>query len=72
MIFHSLDFIAFFMVTVSLYWALPLRGQNVLLLGASYLFYGWVHPWFLWLIGATTVMWLRSRRALSTCALAAR
>jgi len=64
-IFHSLDFIVFFVATVSIYWALPLRGQNVLLLGASYLFYGWVHPWFLWLIGATTVIDYASTRGMT-------
>ena len=44
MIFHSLDFVVFFVVVVALYWRLPHRGQNVLLLVASYFFYGYVHP----------------------------
>ena len=30
MIFHSPDFIVFFVVVTALYWALPHRGQNVL------------------------------------------
>lgn len=55
MIFHSLDFVLFFLVTTFVYWRLPHRGQNVLLLAASYLFYGYVHLWFLSLIFATTV-----------------
>lgn len=55
MIFHSLDFIVFFLVTTALYWRLPTRGQNVLIVIASYVFYGWVHPWFLSLIALTTV-----------------
>ena len=42
-IFHSLDFFAFFFITVVAYWLLPRRAQNVLLLVASYVFYGWVH-----------------------------
>ena len=54
MIFHSLDFIAFFLVTLAAYWALPLRAQNVLLVVASYVFYGWVHPWWPVLLFATT------------------
>jgi alginate O-acetyltransferase complex protein AlgI len=54
MIFHSLAFVVFFVVTVTAYWQLPHRWQNVLLLVASYAFYGWVHPWFLSLIFATT------------------
>ena len=37
-----------------MYWRLPHRGQNVLLLVASYFFYGYVHPWFLILIATST------------------
>jgi alginate O-acetyltransferase complex protein AlgI len=55
-IFHSLDFIVFFVVVVAAYWSLPRRWQNVLLLVASYVFYGYVHPWFLILIGTSTVI----------------
>ena len=40
MIFHSLDFVVFFVVVVAAYWMLPLRGQNLLLPVASYAFYG--------------------------------
>ena len=47
MIFHSLDFLVFALAVIAAYWALPHRAQNVLLLGASYYFYGYVHPWFL-------------------------
>ena len=63
MIFHSLDFLAFFLVVVTLYWRLPHRGQNVLLLGASYVFYGWVHPWFvlLMLVSTTVDYWAAQR-----------
>ena len=43
MIFHSLAFVVFFVVVVTVYWRLPHRAQNLLLLGASYVFYGWVH-----------------------------
>ena len=56
MIFHSLDFIVFFIVVTAVYWRLPQRGQNVLLLVASYFFYGYVHPWFLILIATSTVI----------------
>ena len=54
MIFHSLDFVAFFLITLAAYWLLPRRAQNVLLLVASYVFYGWVHPWWPVLLFATT------------------
>jgi D-alanyl-lipoteichoic acid acyltransferase DltB (MBOAT superfamily) len=55
-IFHSLDFAIFFVVLTAAYWALPRRGQNLLLLGGSYVFYGWVHPWFVALIAFTTAV----------------
>ena len=56
MIFHSLDFVVFFAVVAALYWCLPHRVQNLLLLVASYLFYGYVHHWFLILIAISTVI----------------
>ena len=55
MTFHSLDFAAFFLLLAGAYWALPARGRTWLILGASYLFYGWVHPWFVALLMATTL-----------------
>lgn len=65
MIFHSLEFLVFFAVTLAVYWSMPLRGQNLLLLFASYVFYGWVHPWFLWLILATTFIDYWSARRMT-------
>lgn len=63
MIFHSLNFLIFFLVAVAVYWALPRRWQNVWLLLASYFFYGYIHPWFLGLIAfSTTVDWWAARR----------
>ena len=64
MIFHSLDFVVFFVVVVAVYWRLPQRGQNVLLLVASYFFYGYVHPWFLTLIATSTVIDYLSARGM--------
>jgi D-alanyl-lipoteichoic acid acyltransferase DltB (MBOAT superfamily) len=64
-IFHSLDFIAFFVVTVAAYWAMPMRAQNVLLLVASYVFYGWVHPWWPVLLFGTTFVDYWSARRMS-------
>jgi D-alanyl-lipoteichoic acid acyltransferase DltB (MBOAT superfamily) len=63
-IFHSLDFLIFFALMVALYWALPHRWQNILLLAGSYVFYGWVHPWFLTLIFATTFIDYSSARGM--------
>jgi alginate O-acetyltransferase complex protein AlgI len=55
-IFHSLDFIIFFVVVAAAYWCLRQRGQNVLLFAASYFFYGYVHAWFLILIASSTAI----------------
>ncbi|HTE05565.1 MAG TPA: MBOAT family O-acyltransferase, partial [Planctomycetota bacterium] len=54
--FNSFDFLVFFALVFAAYWRLPQRGQNLLLLGASYVFYGWVHPWFLYMLVGSTVM----------------
>ena len=64
MIFHSLDFVIFFILVTAVYWRLPHRGQNVLLLVASYFFYGYVHPWFLILIASSTVIDYLSARGM--------
>jgi D-alanyl-lipoteichoic acid acyltransferase DltB (MBOAT superfamily) len=65
-IFHSLDFVAFFVAVVALYWRLPQRGQNVLLLVTSYVFYGYVHPWFLILIASSTTIDYVAARGMET------
>jgi len=41
MLFNSPEFPIFFLAVFALYWALPFRWQNWLILGASYVFYGW-------------------------------
>jgi D-alanyl-lipoteichoic acid acyltransferase DltB (MBOAT superfamily) len=56
LIFHSLDFVVFFVAFTAVYWRLPHRGQNVLLFAGSYFFYGYVHPWFLILIATSTTI----------------
>jgi alginate O-acetyltransferase complex protein AlgI len=63
-IFHSLDFVVFFGLVVAIYWRLPQRGQNVLLLVSSYVFYGYVHPWFLILIASSTIIDYLSARGM--------
>ena len=64
MIFHSLDFAVFFVLFVAAYWTLPRRAQNALLLAGSYFFYGYVHAWFLILIGTSTVIDYVAARAM--------
>jgi D-alanyl-lipoteichoic acid acyltransferase DltB (MBOAT superfamily) len=56
MIFHSLTYLVFLAAVLTLYWALPRREQNILVLIASYVFYGWEHPWFLLPLWASTVV----------------
>ncbi len=50
MIFSSVDFFVFFLAVLLVYRLLPHRAQNVMLLAASYLFYGWWDWRFLGLI----------------------
>jgi D-alanyl-lipoteichoic acid acyltransferase DltB (MBOAT superfamily) len=66
MIFHSLDFLLFFGVVLAVYWSLSLRAQNCFLLVASYFFYGYVHPWFLTLLAASTIVDYTLARAIAS------
>ncbi|MEN0062111.1 MAG: MBOAT family O-acyltransferase [Myxococcota bacterium] len=59
------------------YWALRhVRAQNLWLVVASAVFYGWVHPWFLLLMGGSAILdftlglWLRQRPEWSRVAVA--
>lgn len=56
MIFNSFVFWAFFAVVIALYWRLPHRGQNALLLVASYVFYGYWDWRYLSLLAISTVV----------------
>ena len=56
MVFNSLHFLWFFLVVYALYRVLPHRGQNWLLLIASYYFYAAWDWRFLWLLIASTVV----------------
>jgi alginate O-acetyltransferase complex protein AlgI len=56
MTFSSLDFIFFLIVVLLVYWGLNRRLQNLFLLGASYFFYGFIHPWFVLLLVASTII----------------
>ena len=57
MSFVSFEFGAFLAIVYAAYWLLRRRGwQNALLLVASYVFYGYIHPWFCWLLAASTVV----------------
>jgi alginate O-acetyltransferase complex protein AlgI len=56
MYFDSAAYVAFLTLVVLLYWRLGFRNQNLLLLGASYFFYGWWDWRFLFLMGASTLV----------------
>ena len=64
MIFHSLTYLVFLALVLALYWSLPRRGQNLMLIFASYIFYGWGHPWFLLPLWASTLVDYGCARAI--------
>lgn len=63
MIFNSLQFALFFGVVLAIYWFLSHRGQNWLLLVASYLFYGyWDYRLLALLFGVTVAAFVTATR----------
>src|ERR1051326_8683797 len=54
MLFASPVYFAFLTLVVPLYWVRPRRQQNIMLLVASYFFYGWWDYRFLGLIAIST------------------
>ncbi len=56
MLFNSPEFIIFCVVVYGLYWCLPFRLQNYMLLSASYIFYGWWDVRFLFLVALSTTV----------------
>ncbi len=55
--FVQIEFAAFFAAVYAAYWLLgTLRRQNALLLVASAVFYGWVHPWFVVLLYSASIV----------------
>ncbi len=56
MIFHSLTYLIFFAVVLTLYWSVPARWRNLLLIPVSLIFYGWNQPWFLLPFAVTTII----------------
>jgi alginate O-acetyltransferase complex protein AlgI len=63
MTFNSISFLVFFTATVITYYLVPNRWRWLLLLVASYFFYGYCKPYYLILIVATTVVsfWFAKR-----------
>ena len=57
MVFTSFDYLIFFALVFTTYWLIQKKSlQNLLLLAASYIFYGYIHPWFCILITTSTVV----------------
>jgi alginate O-acetyltransferase complex protein AlgI len=56
MLFNSLEFIIFLLLVYCAYLVLPFRLQNYMLLGASYIFYGWWDVRFLFLVAISTTV----------------
>lgn len=56
MLFNSYEYFVFIIIVYLLYRFLSHRGQNILLLGASYIFYAWWDIRFLFLIVISTVV----------------
>ncbi|MHA6723774.1 MBOAT family O-acyltransferase [Sphingomonas sp. RS2018] len=56
MLFNSLTYAVFLPIVYILYRVLSFRGQNLMLLAASYLFYGWWDWRFLFLMIVSTVL----------------
>ena len=55
--FVQTEFPVFMLIVFVAYWALGRRSwQNILLVVASAVFYGWVHPWFLILLFGSAIL----------------
>ena len=67
MVFNSLVFGVFFAVVYAAYRVLPHRGQNWLLLVASYVFYGWWDWRFAGLLAATSFFSWGSGLVIAEC-----
>ena len=67
MLFNSWEFLLFFAAVLALYGVLAKRAQNVLLLLASYFFYGWWDWRFLGLVWLSTLVdYFVARRLAAT------
>jgi len=57
MSFTSLTFAVFCGAVLVVYWLVQKKSwQNVVLLVAGFIFYGWIHPWYLLLLGLSTIL----------------
>src|SRR6187200_1861255 len=57
MSFTGQTFWVFFIIVLTLYWLVrESRWQNLFLLAASYVFYGWIQPWLAIMLGVSTLI----------------
>jgi len=56
MVFQSIEYLIFLVCVLAIYYWLPKSGQNLIIVAASYIFYGWIHPWYVGLIVLITLM----------------
>lgn len=56
MTFQTLEYTFFLVALLAVYWLLGRARQNLLLLGASYFFYGFVDPWLAGLLAGFTAV----------------
>lgn len=67
MLFNSLQFLLFFPLVVALYWVLPPRTRNPMLLVASYYFYmNWEPVYALLILFSTVTTWWASLKIVAT------
>ena len=67
MSFTSYDFLLFYLIVFALYWIVrEHRWQNLLLLAASYYFYGSLQIWYAALLGLTTLADFALSRGMAT------
>ena len=66
MTFQSFEYAALLLAVFAAYWFLPRRGQNALLLIASYVFYAYVDPRLALLLGGYTIVNYLAARAIDS------
>jgi len=62
--FVQVEFLVFFAAVFAAYWLLQRRAQNLLLVFASCVFYGWIHPHFLIMLGFSSYLDFTMARAM--------
>lgn len=65
MVFHSAAYLVFFLIVFTACRLLPLGPQNWFLLGASLVFYGWVHPVWAGLLLFTSMVDFSAARGMA-------